>query len=149
MPHVKDLLKTKGSDVVTILSGARVADAIEMLIKRNIGALVVVAEKSGEYPVGIVTERDILRATQKGGSKLESLLVADVMSKDLIIAFPSDDLSYVMSTMTKNRVRHLPVMQSGVMVGLVSIGDVIKSLIHEHAHENRMLRDYIEGKYPN
>ncbi len=151
--RVADILRDKGTDVVTIEDHRTVHDAICMLNERRIGALVVKGE-DGEIN-GIITERDILRECGErcvrvlGSREPEESacpsLVRDVMTKNLIIGVPDDDLNYVMNVMTKNRIRHLPIVDGKELAGMVSIGDVVNAHVNETDFENRMLKDYIQG----
>jgi len=141
--RIKDILREKGSDVVTIGGAATLHDAIMRLNKHNIGSLVVTTESG--IALGIVTERDILREVAERCEEIKDRLVADVMTRDLIIGVPDDDLDYVMGVMTKNRIRHLPVLDESGLVGIISIGDVVSKSLRETAFENRMLKDYIHG----
>jgi CBS domain-containing protein len=150
---IKNILREKGNDVVTIEPNRTVQEAICMLNEHGIGALIVTGER-GETS-GIITERDILRVC---GDRCVALsepsppeetscpsLVQDVMTRDLIIGVPDDDLDYVMGIMTKNRIRHLPVMDGEKLAGIISIGDVVSAHLAEAEFENRMLKDYIHG----
>lgn len=140
--RIRDILRQKGGHVVTIEPRQTVHDAIRTLVKHKIGGLVVTEADS---IVGIITERDILR---EGAARCESLKetpVADIMTKDVIIGVPDDDLDYVMGIMTKNRIRHLPVLENEKLVGIISIGDVVNSHLRETEFENRLLKDYIHG----
>jgi len=97
---------------------------------------------------GIVTERDVLRATAKHGPAVCALGVRDVMTRDLLVAVPDDTVDYVLSLMTERRMRHVPVIDEGVLVGLVSIGDAVRAKSELAQVEARHLHDYITGKYP-
>ncbi|NIR46397.1 MAG: CBS domain-containing protein [Gemmatimonadetes bacterium] len=141
--RIREILRKKGSDVVTIEPSASVQDAIQALVDHNIGGLVVTA--SNGSVVGIITERDILRESAERSDRLKETKVADVMTKDVLIGVPDDDLNYVMGVMTKNRIRHLPVLDESGLVGIVSIGDVVNSHLSQTEFENRMLKDYIHG----
>ncbi|MGD2153200.1 MAG: CBS domain-containing protein [Gemmatimonadales bacterium] len=141
--RIKDILREKGSDVVTIVPGATVRDAIVRLNEHNIGSLVVTTENG--VVVGIITERDILREVAERCEEAQAREVIDVMTREVIIGVPEDDLDYVMGVMTKNRIRHLPVLSETGLVGIISIGDVVNKSLRETAFENRMLRDYIHG----
>ncbi len=99
----------------------------------------------GDSIVGIITERDILRESAERSEKLQETTVADIMTKDVIIGVPEDDLDYVMGIMTKNRIRHLPVLEKDKLAGILSIGDVVGAHLRQTAFENRMLKDYIHG----
>lgn len=137
-----DLLHSKGSDVATIGPGATVLDAIRLLVERRIGAVVVT---EGDDVLGILSERDVLRLTAGGPERLAAALVRDIMTMNPVVALPSDDIPYVMAIMTHNRVRHLPVMDKGRLVGIVSIGDVVNASLSQVEAENRWLKDYIAG----
>lgn len=144
--NVEEILARKGSDEVHTIEPERtVQDAIARLVERNIGALVVAGENGD--PVGIVTERDILRCCAGRPDRLASTLVSEIMTRDLIVGESGDDIDYVMGVMTKNRIRHLPVVRDGALVGMVSIGDVVNVQLHETRYENRHLRNYIAGSY--
>jgi CBS domain-containing protein len=151
--RIKDILQDKGTGVVVIEVGRTVHDAIGRLNEHSIGALIVTGE--GEEIVGIITERDIL---QKCGEHCVRLnkppapgeaacpsLVQDAMTKDLVIGVLDDDIDYAMGIMTKNRIRHLPIMDHKTLVGIISIGDLVSASLKQKVFENRMLRDYIHG----
>ncbi len=150
---IRDVLRVKGSQVTTIEPDRTVQEAICKLNEYGIGALVVTGESDDVK--GIITERDILRecgqnCTALGGSgegeQAKCLsLVRDIMKTELIIGVPDDSLDYVMGIMTRNRIRHLPVMDGKKLVGIVSIGDVVNAHLEETEFENRMLKDYIHG----
>ncbi len=141
--RVQDILRRKGADVVTIGPERTVHDAIQLLVDHNIGGLVV-TDADGSI-AGIITERDILRESAERCEGLKQTKVEAVMTTDVIIGVPTDELDYVMGIMTKNRIRHLPVMDGDKLAGIISIGDVVNAHLHETAFENRMLRDYIHG----
>ncbi len=151
--RVADILRQKGNDVATIEAHQTVHDAIHKLNQRGIGALIVTG--AGGEISGIITERDILRECGERCVRLTEspepgesgcpALVQDVMTKHLIVGVLDDDLDYVMGIMTKNRIRHLPIMDGGELAGIISIGDVVNAHVVETAFENRMLKDYIHG----
>ncbi len=141
--RIQDILRRKGTGVVTIGPTATVHQAVKVLNEHNIGSLVVAAE-NGKI-VGIVSERDILREADERSDRLKVTLVGDIMTRDVIIGLPDDDLDYVMGVMTQNRIRHLPVLGGGELVGIVSIGDVVNAHLRQTKFENRMLKDYIHG----
>lgn len=147
MTKVRDILKTKSiQGVLSISPSAPVTDAIHLLSEHDVGALLAVDDG---MPVGCISERDLIRTARKCSlAELQRKTVADVMTRDVIIGLPDDDVSYIASIMIRNKVRHLPIMHRREIVGLVSIGDVVYSQISDGAFENRMLHDYIEGKYP-
>ena len=141
--RIADILREKGGDVVTIEPHRTVWDAIEVLNKHNIGGLIVTGEDGSV--AGIITERDILREAGVRCEHVKETRIADVMTKDLIIGVPDDQLDYVMVVMTKNRIRHLPILEGEKLVGIISIGDVVNAHLGETKFENRLLKDYIQG----
>jgi CBS domain-containing protein len=143
---VKDILKNKGSEVATIAADATICDVVSTLVEKNIGSLLVLDEKGGI--AGIITERDILKQCNKCLDKFSETKVGEVMTKELIVASPDDDLDYVENIMIKNRVRHLPIISGQRLEGIISIGDLVYVLRGECKVENRYLKDYISGKYP-
>jgi CBS domain-containing protein len=139
---IRDILRTKGQDVVTIAPDEPVPDAMRLLCRHNIGALVVVA---GPAIAGIVTERDMLRAGAEDLGRLGRAQVRDIMTTVVITAEPEQDIRTVMDTMTQSRIRHLPVVSDGTLCGMISIGDVINALRRSTETENQQLHAYIAG----
>ena len=140
---VSDILKSKGPQVFTIGDELKLKDAIEILVKNKIGCLLVL-NFEGRIS-GILSERDVLRCTHSNPDDLLLLEIKDVMTKNIIIVEPEDDMDYVESVMTENRIRHLPVVKDKVLIGMISIGDVVKTLLKEIRHQNKYLMDYIGG----
>lgn len=138
---VKDLLKDKGLEVIAVDSGATVDTAIKKMIERNIGAILVMEDNSC---VGLFTERDVLKCWTDHSS-VDTVAIKDVMSKDLLVIEPEDDLDYAMTIMTNKKIRHLPVVDKGRLVGLVSMRDVVKYHIGNLEAEVHYLKDYIRG----
>jgi CBS domain-containing protein len=120
---VRTILATKGMNVITIRPEQSVREATLVLTEHNIGALVVVNE--AVQPVGIISERDIIHEAARR-QDVFSLSVGQIMTRDVIIGLPQDDLISVAHTMTEKRFRHLPIMERGQLVGVVSIGDIVK-----------------------
>ncbi len=143
---IRDLLNQKGDNVVTVSVGASVREAVGKLVENRIGALVVTGDDG--LPQGIMSERDILRLCFESPPRLEGVLVRDIMTKDILVGLPEDDLNYAMNIMTTNRIRHMPIVAGRRLVGIISIGDVVKALLRETQASNRYLEDYISGKYP-
>ncbi|HVO42086.1 MAG TPA: CBS domain-containing protein [Aggregatilineales bacterium] len=143
--RVQDILKKKSTGVFTVRPHHSLREASEIMAGKNIGALIVVDDSNA--PVGIITERDIVRQVAKTTDAVGTLTVGDVMSRDLVIALPDDDIAYLGSTMTNKRIRHLPVMQDGQLAGIVSIGDVVKAQLDYFEGEARTLQQYITGGY--
>jgi CBS domain-containing protein len=121
---VRLILAKKGMNVITIGPEQEIRQAVALLTEKNIGALVVVNES--QYPVGILSERDIIRqaAVDEG---VFSLKVAELMTKDVITGMPNDDAFSIAHTMTEKRFRHMPIMEEGKLVGIVSLGDIMKA----------------------
>lgn len=122
--NIGSLLATKGAKVVTVRPEQTVREALTLLAAHNIGALVAV--DAANRPVGILSERDIVRAAARSEGVFAQL-VGSIMTREVIIGTPQDDLTSVGNTLTEKRIRHLPVVEGGVLVGIVSIGDVVKA----------------------
>jgi CBS domain-containing protein len=141
MATVFQLLAVKGHTILTIDKTATVFDAISKMVTNNVGALVV---NAGLQPCGMLTERDYLRKVALRGRASRTTLVEEIMSKDLISVHPETDIEDCMSLMTQHRIRHLPVFDIGTLVGLVSIGDVVKYLARERQIQIDQLTTYIQ-----
>ena len=141
--NVETILRTKGRAVATIRPDETIGAAVDALISRNIGALVVTED--GERVGGIISERDIVHALTNHGANLLSLKIAEVMTRRVITCEPSDTIEKLMAEMTNRRIRHFPVVQDGRLCGIVSIGDLGKSRLDEIEHEARSLRSFIAG----
>ncbi len=141
--RIADILRKKGSHVVTLQPHQTVWDAIQTLNEHKIGAAVV-TDTDGRV-VGIISERDILQAAAKQRESIKDLAIADIMTTDLVIGVADDRLDYVMGIMTQNRIRHLPVMDEEELIGIISIGDVVNANLQQTEFENRRLKDYIHG----
>jgi CBS domain-containing protein len=144
---LQDILAAKGSTVYTIAPEATLADVVHRLVEHKVGSLLVCRPDRPQEnrPVGIVTERDILYFCARGKSALGEATVAEVMSTELITGAPSDAVEQIMGLMTTKRIRHLPVLFEGRLMGMVSIGDVVKAQHDRLAMENRFMKDYIRG----
>ena len=139
--QISTILAKKGSTVFTVKPDQPVREAVALLVDKRIGAVVVV-EVTGR-PVGIVSERDVVRELAKNENVLNEP-VSRVMTSDVIIARPSDDTKAVSKTMTVKRFRHLPVMDHQELVGIVSIGDVVKAQLDEYEGEIETLQTRVE-----
>lgn len=144
---LQDILSEKAQkEVIGVPPSTTIREAMETIVRKKIGALVV---KTGEDElVGIITERDILWHLQKDGEPTMKRKVEEIMTRDVVVGIPEDKIETAESFMTTNRFRHLPVMQGNKVVGLISIGDLVKSQLGDLKVENRYLKDYITGKYP-
>lgn len=139
--NVDFILKHKGASVVSVDRNATAAEASGILSQRRIGALLVVGEAGA--PVGILSERDIVSGIAQRGEGCLALPVEALMTRELVTCGPEDTVDRLMQLMTERRVRHLPVMADGKLVGIVSIGDVVKHRLTEIEHEAEALRQYI------
>lgn len=138
--HIADVLATKGSEVVTVDPGMSVAGLLGVLASQGVGAAVV---REDTRTVGIVSERDVVRALHSRGAPVLDGPVADIMTTTVLTCSPKDSLEQVSITMTERRARHVPVVHDGRLVGLVSIGDVVKSQISQLEHDRAQLTAYI------
>jgi CBS domain-containing protein len=143
---IRDILRTKGGDIVTVSQSESLLEASRLLGDYGIGVLLVV-DADGK-PIGILSERDIVREFARVGPDCAATAVQAVMTEDLIVGLPDDDLSYVMNVMTQQRIRHLPILEDDQLVGLVSIGDVVKAHVTQTETEIRHLHSYITGGRP-
>jgi CBS domain-containing protein len=121
---IASILATKGNKVVTIRPEQSIRDALRVLAEHNIGALVAV--DPGLRPVGILSERDVVRAAVRDESVF-GMTVSQLMTRDVIVGVPGDDLAAVGHTMIQRHIRHLPVVEGGKLIGMVSVGDVVKA----------------------
>ena len=138
---VAEILSMKGREVATIAPERTISDAVDELAKRRIGALVVVEGR--DRVVGILSERDIVRALAKRGGDLLADKVGSIMTREVVTCGESETINRVMGRMTRGRFRHLPVVEGGRLAGIVSIGDVVKARIEEVEHEAEEMRTYI------
>jgi len=143
---VKDILEVKGSRVVTISEDTSVFEAMMVFAANRIGSLIVVDKE--ENILGIIGARDVLMATLNHLEDIKTMKIDKIMTTNLIVARKNDDLDYVRAIMTKNRVRHLPIIDDKKLIGLISIGDVVSAQVNEKDVELRYYKDYIADKYP-
>lgn len=136
---VANILKQKGRDVMTVRPTERIDIFAHRLKLARIGAMVVSAD--GDEMQGIITERDIVYGIAEHGAKTLEMTVADLMTKRLATCRPDDSVAQVAKIMTESRVRHLPVLENGKLIGVVSIGDVVKNRLDEMSMEANILRD--------
>ena len=139
--YVDSILKHKGQDVVSAVPTDEIVETARLLNRHRIGAVVV--RGADGHVVGILSERDIVRGIAEKGPACLSLKVADLMTRDVVSCRPNDSIDDIMALMTERRIRHLPVMQDGQVVGVISIGDVVKRRIAEIESEASSLREYI------
>jgi CBS domain-containing protein len=137
---VSEILGDKGNEVLKIDAAASALDAVRQMVGANIGSLLVT---DGDEVTGIVTERDFLRRVAQEGPTDEDVTVRDIMSSPLVVVSPETEIDECMAVMTDRRIRHLPVVDDGDVVGIVSIGDVVKFRSKQQSFEIRYLTDYI------
>ena len=139
--QVARILKAKGSRVVTAKPDATIAEVARTLKAERIGAIVIAGD-DGKV-VGIISERDIVRALPKHGAELLDRKAADLMTRQVVTCAPDNDLDHIRREMTAGRFRHVPVLDGDRLVGIVSIGDVVKNRLEELESERQQLREYI------
>ena len=141
--NVKAILAAKklGGDIISIEPTADLATAAKLLSKHRIGSVVILG--AGEHLVGILSERDIVRALSEQGAGALALPVGQVMTRDVATCGEDDTVASIMERMTAGRFRHMPVVANGRLVGLISIGDVVKLRVEEVEGESEAMRDYI------
>ena len=142
--QVKDILSKKGREVTTIAQAALVADGVRLLRERGVGALVV-TDPSGSL-AGIISERDVVRVLGEHGATALDMSVADVMSTAVTTCVEATTIDTLMSLMTERRIRHVPVMDDGTLVGMISIGDVVKWRVDELENDKRDLIEYVTAR---
>ena len=142
---IRNLLRSKGSEVWWLPPDATVYEAIALMAEKRIGAVLICEEGR---PVGIVSERDYARKVILMGRSSKETRVREIMSSPLITVTPDHTVDECMRIMTERRVRHLPVMEGDRVVGMISIGDLVKATISAQAQTIQHLSDYISGKYP-
>jgi CBS domain-containing protein len=142
--QVSAILKSKGPSVATIGADETVAAAVAELARRNVGALVVSSD--GRSVDGIISERDITRALDGVGGAILDKPIRMIMSSSVQTVSPDEEVEALAVLMTERRVRHLPVLRDGVLVGIVSIGDVVKSRIEELEQDREALFKYIDAR---
>ena len=140
MTTVNQLLQAKGRDVWFVSPDTVVYDALKLMAEKNIGALLVMAE---EQLVGIVSERDYARKVDLQGKSSSNSLVKEIMTEDVYYVRPDQTVDECMALMTKQRIRHLPVLSDDKLVGVVSIGDVVKEVISKQEFMIEQLENYI------
>ena len=141
--QVSQILDTKGREVITISAQASVAEALRVLWLEGIGALVV-TDENGKV-AGMISERDIIKGLASQGTDLLDQTVKDRMETSVVTCTPETWVEELMNEMTERRIRHLPVVDSGRLVGIVSIGDVVKNRLQELENETTTLRGYLHA----
>jgi CBS domain-containing protein len=142
MAHLSEILRGKGTDVLKIDASATVFDAIKKIVEANVGSILVTDD--GKV-VGIMTERDYLRKIAVHGRTSHNTLVGEIMSSPLIYVTPETSIEEAMAIMTDRRIRHLPVAENDDVVGIISIGDLVKFQSREQSFQIKYLTEYISG----
>ncbi len=143
MTHVSQILGDKGREVFKIDASATVLDAVKRMVEANVGSLLVT---DGDNVVGIVTERDYLRRVTLEGRDEKAARVREIMSSPLVYVTPETTIDECMAVMTDRRIRHVPVVDGADVVGVVSIGDVVKFQSKQQSFEIKYLTEYIAGR---
>ncbi|MFQ6328995.1 CBS domain-containing protein [Nocardia sp. CWNU-33] len=143
--RIAEILRRKGTEVATVPPDTTVRNLLAALAEYNIGAVVV--SPDGSRIAGIVSERDVVRSLHARGADLLDTRVSEIMTVDVRTCAPDDLVDGLRRTMTEHRIRHLPVVHDGQLIGIVSIGDVVKSAISELANEREHLVEYLQGRY--
>ena len=142
MNTIKTLLRNKGDDVWSVLPESSVYDAIHLMAEKQIGALLVM---ENQRLVGVISERDYARSVILKGRSSEKTHVKEIMSADVITATRQNSIEDCMGIMTKNRIRHLPIMDGDEVVGVVSLGDLVKAIMSDQQETIHELERYIHG----
>jgi len=145
--RLQDILAVKGTAVYTTSPEVSLAEVVRQMVEHNVGSMVVCQRdvELGERLIGIVTERDLLRCFAAGKCDLRQLKVSEVMSTMIITAGPTDSVNDLMGVMTSHRIRHVPVVREERLVGMVSIGDLLKAQHDNLVVENQFMREYIQS----
>lgn len=143
---VKEILKSKRRGTVTATPGMSVTRAMELLISNKISCLPVL--DSEERLIGIVSDKDIFKRVYEDPSGYRNSQVVDLMTSNLIVGLETDDITYIAGIMTTNHIRHVPIVDEDRLIGLVSVGDIVKTQMDSMQVENRYLLEFIEGSYP-
>lgn len=139
---VNQILSTKGNNVFSIISTISVYEAIKVMGEKNVGAILIIEEDELK---GILSERDYARKIVLKNKSSKSTLVHEIMVSNVITVQPTDDLDNCMELMISKRIRHLPVVENNKVIGLISIGDVVKSIIEKQKETIQLLDSYING----
>ncbi|MGQ0603575.1 MAG: CBS domain-containing protein [Anaerolineales bacterium] len=142
MKTVRDLLRNKGSQVYAVTPDDTVFDALKLMAEKNCGALMVM---NGDAIAGIVSERDVARKVEVQGKTARETLVGDIMTAKVITVQPGQSVADCMQVMTDKHIRHLPVTEADRLAGVISIGDVVKSIITDQEFTIQQLEQYITG----
>ncbi|MFH5925174.1 CBS domain-containing protein [Roseomonas xinghualingensis] len=140
---IADILRNKGSKILSVTPGMALTEVARFLVHHRIGAVLVREEAGEEAMLGILSERDIVRALAEDEGSVKGLVASDVMTRVLHTVMPQMPVTHALAMVTDRRVRHLPVLDGGKLCGIVSIGDLVKARIDEAVTEAAALRDYV------
>jgi CBS domain-containing protein len=139
---VNQILSVKGNDVYSIVSTITVYEALKVMGEKNVGAVLVIED---DLLKGVLSERDYARKIVLKNKASKDTFVHEIMARDVITVKPTDNLDYCMELMSTKRIRHLPVIENNVVLGVISIGDVVKSIIENQKETIQYLDSYISG----
>ena len=139
---LEQILRDKGGQVFSVAESATLKEAAELLDARKVGAMVILNEAGGL--IGVISERDIVRTVARAGAEALESSVADSMTRTVVTARPTESIEAAMERMTDRRIRHLPVVEGGRLIGVVSIGDLVKWRIAEATADVAAIRSYIQ-----
>lgn len=142
MSTVSKVIEKKGNDILSVSSETTVFDAIKKMAERSAGTALVM---DGDQLVGLISERDFIRKIYLKGTCKENIMVGEIMSTELTTVTPDELLENCMNMMTEKRIRHLPVLAEGAVVGIISIGDIVKFMAEQKDFEIKNLQSYISG----
>jgi CBS domain-containing protein len=143
MTTVKSILQSKGSDIWSITPDTLVFDALKVLAEKNIGALLIIET---DQLVGILSERDYARKVALKGENSHNIAVRNIMTSEPVSVTPDQSIEDCMALMSDKHIRHLPVLENNKLIGMISIGDVVKAVISQHEDTIKQLENYITGK---
>lgn len=144
MISVRELLQIKGGQVWTVAPDISVFQALEIMAEKNVGAVLVTEQ---DKLVGIFTERDYARGVRLKGKSSTDTLLRELMTTNVVFVSPENKMKECMALMTDKRVRHIPVLEDGRLIGIISIGDIVKQVISDQEFTIRELEKYITGSY--
>lgn len=143
---VNEILIEKNRQVITVLPEATLQQAMKLLISNKISSLPV--NNNDDELIGIISDKDIFVSLYSDVTHITKQTVADIMSTNLIVGVETDDLNYIAGLMTNNKIRHIPIVEGQKIIGMVSVGDLVKAQLTDIKIENRYLKNYITGEYP-
>ena len=144
---VKDILKCKQKELITALPATTIKQAMELLIDNRISSLPVVDEN--HKLVGIISDKDIFKKIYETEGDYRVFTVGQLMTTDLIVGLADDELPYIAGLMTNNRIRHIPIVEQDGIIGIISVGDIVKTQMEHIKIENRYLKQYLSNTYPS